>query len=73
MFLDNLEIHQMIRLTPIKAIRKHCIECCGGSHKEVRECNRVDCHLYPYRMGINPRRKGIGENPTFKEKIANLN
>ncbi len=35
----------------ITAIRKTCIDCCGGN-KEVNECIFTDCHLYKFR---NPR------------------
>ena len=48
------------RLTPVKAIRTKCLECSGGSPKEVRECVIPDCALYPYRLGTNPARQGIG-------------
>lgn len=48
------------RLTPIKAIRAKCMECSGGSFKEVRECHITDCALHPYRLGKNPARKGQG-------------
>jgi hypothetical protein len=44
-------------LSPVKSIRKNCIECSGGSIKEVKECIIPDCPLYPYRMGKNPNRK----------------
>ena len=47
-------------LTPIKAIRAKCLECSGGQPSEVRECLITDCPLYPFRMGKNPNRKGIG-------------
>ena len=40
--------------TPIKAIRKHCLDCCCGSHKEVRECTVIKCAIYPYRLGFRP-------------------
>jgi len=43
------------RLTPIKSIRKHCLECSGGSVKEVRECIIENCPLYPYRLGKRPK------------------
>lgn len=46
-------------LTPVKAIRKHCIECSCGQHSEVKKCVITTCPLYPYRMGKNPSRKGI--------------
>lgn len=42
-------------LTPIKAIRAKCIECCCGSKQEVRMCTIEDCTLFPYRMGKRPK------------------
>ena len=54
-------------MTPIKAIRAKCIDCCCGQIYEVTKCVCVDCPLYPYRMGHNPKLKGKGGN------IANLN
>ena len=47
--------------TPLKAIRLHCLECSGGRRKEVRFCQIPHCHLYPYRFGNNPKRKGKGK------------
>jgi len=66
-------------LTPIKAIRKKCLECSGESHKEVRLCPITDCSLYPYRFGKRPEttakhdekektKKGTGEPPEPKYK-----
>ena len=40
---------------PLKAIREKCVDCSGGSEKEVRECVVKNCALYPYRMGRYPR------------------
>lgn len=45
----------MAKLTPIKAIREKCIECCCGDKKEVRECSITRCPLWPYRMGKRPK------------------
>lgn len=53
-------------LTPLKAIRARCLDCSGFHPKEVRNCGHVDCPLYLYRFGKNPRRKGIGGNEEFK-------
>ena len=50
-------------LTPIRAIRAKCLDCCCGSAQEVKLCPITDCPLYPYRMGHNPNRKGKGGNP----------
>ena len=41
-------------LTPLKAIRAKCLDCCCGSSHEVNLCPCVDCKLYPYRFGKNP-------------------
>jgi len=40
--------------TPIKAMRKKCLDCTAGSLKEVRLCPVVECALYPYRFGKRP-------------------
>lgn len=41
-------------LTPIKAMRKYCLECSGDSYNEVKLCVIPDCPLYPYRLGKRP-------------------
>jgi hypothetical protein len=41
-------------LTPIKAIRKKCLECSNYQYKEVELCPIKDCPLYPYRFGKRP-------------------
>ena len=53
-------------LTPLRAIRKKCLDCQGGSRKAVRECN-ADCCLREYRMGTNPKRAGIGGKPSHTD------
>lgn len=50
-------------MTPLQAIRAHCLECCADSPKEARECHLTGCHLWNFRLGHNPRRAGIGGNP----------
>jgi len=47
-------------LTPLKAIRAKCLDCCCWQINEVRLCPVRDCPLYPYRDGHNPKRKGMG-------------
>jgi hypothetical protein len=49
-----------MKLTPLKAIKKHCLECSGYEKKQVRECTIKNCVLYDYRQGKNPKRRGIG-------------
>ena len=45
--------------TPIKAIRELCLDCCGGSYKEVKYCVIQNCPVYPYRMGKRPTKVDI--------------
>ena len=47
-----------MHLTPIKAIRAKCLDCCCGHPSEVRICTAVKCPLYPYRMGKRPKMGG---------------
>jgi len=42
---------------PRTAIRAKCVECSGGSLKEVNECPVDTCALHPFRMGVNPFNK----------------
>ncbi len=34
-----------------KSIRAKCLDCTGGSYKEVTDCEFDDCPLFPYRSG----------------------
>ena len=43
-------------MNPLRAIRQKCIECSGGSRKEVRYCSASECPLYELRLGKNPGR-----------------
>lgn len=52
-------------MTPLKAIRLKCVDCCCGQVYEVAKCVCEDCPLWMYRDGHNPARKGCG-NPNFK-------
>lgn len=40
----------------VKIIREHCLECMGGSRKQVRNCLSYTCPLHEFRMGTNPNR-----------------
>lgn len=48
-------------LTPVKAIRAKCLDCCGWQAKEVRLCTCPQCALWPYRMGKKPKDVVDGE------------
>jgi len=55
------------RKSPLKSIRTFCKRC-AGSLKAVRTCLTPDCDLFPYRMGRDPARKGVGGNPNMVKK-----
>ena len=40
--------------TPLKAIRRRCLDCCCGSSQEVSLCPVHSCSLHPYRFGKRP-------------------
>lgn len=48
------------KFSPLRAIREKCLECSCGNALEVRECHIKACALWPFRMGKNPNRAGIG-------------
>lgn len=40
--------------TPLRAIRQRCMDCAGHAYSAVRDCDRTQCELWPYRMGHRP-------------------
>ncbi len=62
-----------MKLTPLKAIKKHCLGCSGYEKKQVRECVIKDCVLFPFRQGSNPNRKGctIPKNGASRTSFEN--
>ncbi len=48
-----------MKITPMKAIRLKCLQCCCGQTKEVRECNVKTCALYVYKSGHRPKGEEI--------------
>lgn len=59
-------------LTPMKAIRAKCMDCCAGSQAEVRLCPMPACPLWPYRKGHRPAKvptdaHSQNENPAGQE------
>lgn len=45
----------------LKAIRRKCLDCSGGSHTEVADCLVHQCPLFPFRLGKNPWRRPVSE------------
>lgn len=57
-------------LTPMKAIRKKCLDCSGNSSKEVKECVIADCPLFSYRFGKRPSTVEKQNAPEPKKKFV---
>ncbi len=55
-------------LTPLKAIRLKCLDCCLGSSHEVRLCPCKDCPHYPYRFGRRPKGEKAGVHSALGDK-----
>ena len=52
----------MIKTTPLKQIRKHCIYCMNGMTQEIPLCTSPKCPLFDYKMGKNessPRKSAL--------------
>lgn len=58
--------------TPIKAIRKKCLNCTCYQPKEVRLCTCIDCPIYPYRFGRRPDEAILDTLKEFYEKKHRL-
>ena len=54
--------------TPVKAIRKKCLDCSCFQPKEVRLCPVIDCACYPYRMGTRQSKATLDTMETFYEE-----
>ena len=54
--------------TPIKAIRKKCLDCTCYQPKEIRLSPVVECALYPYRFGRRPTQAIVDTIKKYYEK-----
>lgn len=58
------------KTTLLQTIRKHCLECCGGSYVDVENCTAgptntlSKCSLWVYRTGKDP------EEPSEAKRAA---
>jgi hypothetical protein len=54
--------------TPMRAARRHCLQCCGGSNHEVRNCSAMSCPLWLFRHGRRPtaeERAAVAKVPLY--------
>ena len=52
-------------MTKQRVIYRHCLECAGGSAKEVTLCHLFECPLWAYRTGQHTSTSG------YKDRIDN--
>ena len=45
--------------TPLKSIRRHCVDCMGGSYQAVNDCPSKACPLWQDRSG----KQRMGQRP----------
>jgi hypothetical protein len=57
-----------VPMSPLRTIRAHCLDCCGGSAQEVGKCMALRCPSWPFRMGSNPYR----DPPSDEQRQAML-
>jgi hypothetical protein len=58
-------------VSPLRAIRAKCLDCCCGQISEVRRCEAVSCPLWPFRAGRHPWHSLAGKslgNPASNEQ-----
>ena len=68
MTTEELEQLGHERISPLKALRLRCLDCCAGSAAEVRLCVSVTCPSWPFRMGRSPWRQPISD--AARERLA---
>jgi hypothetical protein len=56
--------------SPLRAIRKKCIDCSGDNLAEARSCEAVSCPLWPFRAGRHPWYGLSGETPSDPPVLA---
>ncbi len=68
-YLTSAELEALghTAMSPTKALRLRCLDCCCGQTAEVRACTTLDCPAWPFRMGRNPWRE-----PPSEERLEAL-
>ena len=59
-----------MKITPMKAIRKKCLDCCCGNPNEVRACHITRCPLWVYRSGHRPKDGDPYSTTAIEENIV---
>jgi len=72
--MSTAELEQLghARVSPLRARRLKCLDCCNDSAQEVRLCTAIDCPSWPFRMGKNPWRAPLGAE-AHAQRAATMN
>lgn len=62
----------MERMTPLKAMRGKCLDCCAGSGYEVAHCCIENCPLFSYRFGRRPGSDGANSRMSNERLRPNV-
>jgi len=63
-------------MTPLRAIRLHCLKCMGWDEKGprpvkfVRECWKLECEFHQYRLGKDSGRHQNSGNPKWRKQAV---
>jgi hypothetical protein len=57
-------------MTPLEAIRAHCLHCSAGKPGEVRLCPVTRCNLHPFRFGKLPKKAGRELSPEVRAALT---
>ena len=57
-------------LSPLKFIRKKCMDCSDNSYKETKDCRFNACELHFFRLGKNPGIKRPGNGRKFVKRAS---
>lgn len=56
----------------LTAIRANCLECSGGSKREVRYCKITYCKLFPYRCDEQKKTGQEAEGQQLELELTSL-
>ena len=55
-------------ISPTKAIRLKCLDCCCEVSNQVKVCPSLDCPLWRFRLGLNPFTEKNKKNKLLQPK-----
>lgn len=56
--------------TRMQAIRKKCIDCCGGDRNEVKRCHIKNCPLWVFRLAKKVTKEDCDEQKEYIAKVG---